>query len=120
MKCFGAKGQLSSSLFADGTAATSLHQAAGCTVGFHRESKALPCQQQAADCKSWTHPDCHYLLLPQVVPDLHQLRRWGVDFRGAVLICTGLWLEWGSANTCPRWAGSKVTQDHDVEGSGSA
>lgn len=42
MKCFGAKGQLSSSLFADGTAARSLHQAAGCTVGFHREARLCP------------------------------------------------------------------------------
>lgn len=46
MKCFGAKGQVSSSLFADGTAARSLHQAAGHTVGFHRAVRLCPARNK--------------------------------------------------------------------------
>lgn len=35
---------------------------------------------------------------------------WGADVGGQEVICTGLRLELGSANTNPRRAGSKVTQ----------
>lgn len=118
MKCFGAKGQVSCSLFADGTAARSLHQAGDCTMGFRRAARLCPASKKHPIYR--THPDCQHLLpLLQVVPDSHQPRTWGADFRGAVLIRTRLQLEWGSANACPHCAGSKVTQDHDIEGSGS-
>lgn len=88
-------------------------------MGFHRAARLCPASNEHPIYR--THPDCWYLLpLLQVVPDSHQLRTWVADFRGGVLICIMLQLELGSANACPRWAESKVRQDHDMEGSGSA
>lgn len=60
MKCFGAKGQVSCSLFADGTAARSLHQAGDHTMGFPRAPRLCPASNEHLNYR--THPDCQYLL----------------------------------------------------------
>lgn len=60
MKCFGAKGQVSCSLFADGTAARSLHQAGDHTMGFPRAPRLCPASNEHPIYR--THPDCQYLL----------------------------------------------------------
>lgn len=102
-------------LFADGTAARSLHQAGDCTTGFPGAARLCPASSKESVYR--TCPDCQDLLpLLEVIPDPHQLRMWGADFRGAELICTRLRLELGSANTHPRWAGSKVTRDCGMGG----